>query len=119
MVVSLVFFFVLPVVILPAQQRNPGGGVDGFFFIDHAFEKILQSGAGDDNGFRRLGGLYLADIQGVVVEAGNRLRNQPGHGQAGTLAEPLGKFRHRQRGGGNIGVGPGCAPGQGQQQRGA
>ena len=113
------FLRVILVVLFWAQQRNPGGGVDGFFFIDHAFEKILQSGAGDDNGFRRLGGLYLADIQGVVVEAGNRLRNQPGHGQAGTLAEPLGKLRHRQCGGGNIGFVRSAAPGQGQQQRGA
>ena len=123
MVVPFVFFRVMEIfvfffVFFRADKGNAGGGVDDLFFIDDPFQEVLQSGAGNHNGLCCLGSLYLTDIQGVIVETGDWLRNQPGHGQTGALAEPLGKFRHRQCGGGNIGAGGAAAPGQGKHQRG-
>ena len=105
-------------VFLAAQQLDPLGGVDEGFPGEQILHKLLQPSPGNHQDFRRLSGLDLADVQGVVVQAGHLLGDQSRHGKGGSRAQLPGKFIHRQGGGGDLGRGSGSTPRQtGQRQR--
>ena len=66
--------------------------------------------------FCRFRGTDLGNIQGLVVQTGDILRNQSGDGNAGTFTQMAGEFIYGQGGGCNLCRFLGCcASGQGQQ----
>ena len=87
MVVAFVGFF-FPVVVmvmvmfLRLDPCNAPGRVDGIGTVENILHEFLQSRTGNHNDLRCLGGLHLPDIQGIVMEAGNLLRHQPGDSQS-------------------------------------
>ena len=88
--------------VLAVKKFNSLGPVNDGFAVQQIFHKVLQPGTGDNDDLRGFGGANLFDVQGIVVQAGYALRYQPGHGNSGTLAQPGGKFIHRQSSGGDL-----------------
>ena len=109
MMVVVIFFslFVTVMVMLLRRDRcDSGRGIDGICRMQDIFHKFFQTGTGDDDELCCLRRADLTDIQGVVMQAADFLRHQPGDGDAGALTQPGGEFIHRQRGG--------CHPGRGR-----
>ena len=87
-----------------------GAGLEDFLdsilddsdIIDSSDGTALQPCAGDHDDLGGLRRLYLTDVQGVVVQAGDAFRHQSGDGEGRTLAEPGGKFIHGQGRSGNL-----------------
>ena len=102
-VVFMVVVFVTVVVFfLRVQEGGTVGRIDDIRIIQNAVQKILQPCAGDHDDLGGLRRLYLSDVQGVVVQAGDAFRHQSGDGEGRTLAEPGGKFIHGQGRSGNL-----------------
>ena len=59
---------------------------DSFTAGQRICHKIFQSAPGQHNDLRALDGLDLPDRKGIVVQAGDAIRNQTGHGKAGIPA---------------------------------
>ena len=76
---------------------------DGIGILENILHKFLQPCAGDDDDLCCFRGLYLPDIQRIIVEAGNLLRHQPGHSDGCALAEAGCKFIDRQSCGCDLG----------------
>ena len=86
------------------QKGDSLGCVDGGHVQEQIVQEVLQSGSGDDHHLGGLRGLDLTDVQGVVVQAADLLRHQPGYGERRALAQPGGKIPDGQGSGGDGGV---------------
>ena len=97
-----VIFMTVVVFFLRVQEGGTVGTIDDIRIVQNTVQKILQPCAGDHDDLGGLRRLYLTDVQGVVVQAGDAFRHQSGDGEGRTLAEPGGKFIHGQGRSGNL-----------------
>ena len=100
LMVVLLFLVPLPTV----QQGNSLGCVDSRHVQKQIVQEVLKPCSGDDHHLGSLRGLDLTDVQGIVVQAADLLRHQPGYGERRVLAQPGSKIPDGQGGGGNGGV---------------
>ena len=101
-VLVVVIFMTVVVFFFHMQKGDALGRIDDIRIIQNAVQKILQPCAGDHDDLGGLRRLYLTDVQGVVVQAGDAFCHQSGDGEGRTLAEPGGKFIHGQGRSGNL-----------------
>jgi len=89
-------------VFLALQKGDALGGVNGGLPGEDILHEFFQSGAGENNQVCAFSLPDLIYIQGIVVQTGDRFRDQSPYGQAGSPAEAAGKFIDRQGRGGDI-----------------
>ena len=99
---SIVMMLVL--VFFSAQKPDPFRSVNDGSVHQQIVQKVFQTCAGDDDCLSGLSGLYLADIQRVVVQAADLLGHQAGHGDGGPGAQPGGELPDGQGGRGDPAV---------------
>ena len=80
-VLVVVIFMTVVVFFLHMQEGDTLGRIDDIRIIQNAVQKILQPCAGDHDDLGGLRRLYLTDVQGVVVQAGDAFRHQSGDGE--------------------------------------
>ena len=102
-VVVAVLLMVVVMTFLRADQCNVCRGIHQIFAFQQISQKVFQTGPGNHNHLSSLGSTDLTDVQGIVVQAGDLLRDQTGDGDGGVCTDPAGKIIHRKGGGGNLG----------------
>ena len=80
------FHMVMIMGIFRTKQFNAAGCINGSRVCQQILHKFLQTGTGDHDQFGSFRSLDLTHIQGVVMQTGDFLRNQPGYGKRSALA---------------------------------
>ena len=101
-VLVVVIFMTVVVFFLRVQEGDTVGTIDDIRIVQNTVQKILQPCAGDHDDLGGLRRLYLTDVQGVVVQAGDAFRHQSGDGEGRIRADSGGKFIHGQGRSGNL-----------------
>ena len=85
---------VVPVVMVVfMMKRNARGGVHHLSGSGQGVcHKVFQTGAAENNHIRICDGLHLVNLQGIVVQAGDRFGNQLGYGYISAVAKSARKF---------------------------
>ena len=86
-VLVVVIFMTVVVFFLRVQEGGTIGRIDDIRIVQNTVQKILQPCAGDHDDLGGLRRLYLTDVQGVVVQAGDAFRDDPAAAEACPLQQ--------------------------------